>query len=162
MYYLLQPDASVYWNDFPEFTIDRLERDHGIDWTKFPWEPAERRFDAGTLNIALRYGRAVPRGILVGGQALVELDHYRNMIEIVERNEQRDSTNVPHSALMEAVLPGWNDETRERDERIRESMRAQLRQAEADVRESFAKPVDPSLAEHWQSLGGGLPPQPAA
>jgi hypothetical protein len=82
MYYLLKPDATVLWSDASEFMIQRLQKDHSevdIDLGRLDWQPAERWFDAGLLNTALRYGIEVADGIVVSGQALVPLDYFRSM-----------------------------------------------------------------------------------
>lgn len=165
MYYLLKPDTTVYWTDISEYTIERLEKNAGIaiDYNRFDWQPAGRPFDAGTLNIALRYGTATGTGIAVAGRDLVELDRYRDLAAIVQKEGWREDPNIfPSSALMESIFPGWTESGRELDERIRESMRKSAEEAERELRETFDKPIDPALAEHWQNLGGSIPPQPPA
>lgn len=165
MYYLLKPDATIYWTDISEYTIERIAKDaeREIDYNRFDWKPAERRFDAGTLNIALRYGHATDTGIAVTGRDLVPLDHYRTVAELVEKEAQRaDPSTSPNARLMEAVSPGWTDSSRELDQRVLESTRRTAARAEADMRKAFEKPIDPALEAHWQNLGGPIPPQPPA
>lgn len=163
MYYLLKPNATVFWTDISDFTVDRLVKDEGItiDYNRFPWEPAERTFDAGTLNLALRYGHATDTGIAVAGRYLVPLDHYRTMADLVKKETQRpDPSTGPGAGLMEALMPGWTDSSRELDQRVLESTRQTAQRAERDMYAAFNKPMDPDLVEHWQNLGGALPPQP--
>ncbi|MGV0738217.1 hypothetical protein ABQF35_14345 [Mycobacterium syngnathidarum] len=165
MYYLLKPDITVYWTDISEYTIERLAKhaDVTIDYNRFDWQPAERPFDAGTLNIALRYGKPTNTGIAVAGRDLVELDHYRTMAALVQNETQRDDpSTAPGAALMEAISPGWTESSRELDQRVLESTRQTAARAERDMLEAFNKPLDPALAEHWQKLGGSIPTQPPA
>lgn len=163
MFYLIKPDLTVLWADISENLVGRLAKDHpeiDIDYLKLPWQPSERRFDAGLLNIALRYGIAVPGALVVGAQALVELDYYRNMENILTQNQQRDSTNVPHAEFFETVMPGWTEHGRQLDHDIVESQKRTVERAYQDVRDVMSKPIDPALGEHWQSIGGPIPPQP--
>ncbi|MGX9790504.1 hypothetical protein [Mycobacterium sp. MMS18-G62] len=163
MFYLIKPDTTVLWNDLPESVIDQLAKDNPdttIDLRRLTWHPSERWFDAGLLNTALRYGIAVADGLVVGGQALVPLDYFRSMEAILNKEIERDSTNVPHADLMEAVMPGWKQNTRDLDARVLESQRRTVERAQREMLKAFEKPIDTALAEHWQKLGGSLPPQP--
>lgn len=165
MYYLLKPDTTVCWTDISEYTIERLEKNAGIaiDYNRFDWQPAERPFDAGTLNIALRYGTPTQTGIAVAGRDLVELDRYREIAAIARTGAWREDPGAfPSAALMEAIYPGWTEAGRKLDQDLLESTRKTAEGAEQDMRESFSKPLDPALVEHWQSLGGSIPPQPPA
>ncbi|AMU57214.1 hypothetical protein PP614_04770 [Mycobacteroides abscessus] len=163
MYYLLKPDITVLWSDISEYTIERLVKnnpDFTVDYSRFDWQPAERTFDAGLLHTALRYGVAVDWGLAVAGKYLVPLDHFRDMEGVVRKEAMRDSTNVPHADLFEQIWPGWGDSTRELDQRVQQSQQRTYERAEQEMREAFAKPINPELAQHWQDLGGSLPPQP--
>ena len=163
MYYLIKSDFTVLWCDVSEFMIQRLQKDHPeieIDLRRLEWLPAERRFDAGLLNTALRYGVAVADGIAVSGQALVPLDYYRNMEAILHKEIERDSTKVPHADMFEALMPGWTQNTRELDDRVLASQRSTLDRAEREMVQAFSKPINPALSEHWQNLGGSIPQQP--
>ena len=163
MYYLLKPDTTVLWSDASEFMIDRLAKDHPdttIDLKRLDWQPSERWFDAGLLNIALRYGVAVVDGLVVGGQTLVPLDYFRSMEAILHKEVERDSTNVPYADMFEAMMPGWKQSTRELEDRVLESQRRTVERAQKDMFRAFDKPINPTLSEHWQNLGGAIPPQP--
>jgi hypothetical protein len=163
MYYLLKPDATVLWSDASEFMIQRLQKDHpelDIDLRRLDWQPAERWFDAGLLNTALRYGIKVADGIVVSGQALVPLDYFRSMEAILHKEVKRDSTNVAHADMFEAMMPGWKQSTRELDDRVLEAQRSTVERAQREMLAAFSKPMDPALSEHWQNLGGSIPPQP--
>jgi hypothetical protein len=163
MYYLIKPDGTVQWNDVPESILNQLVKDNpdvDLDFGRLDRKPAERWFDAGLVNTALRYGTPVADGIVVGAQALVPLDYFRSMEAILDKEVERDSTNVAHADLMEAVMPGWTQNTRELDERVLESQKRTVERARRDMLKAFEKPIDTALAEHWQNLGGSIPAQP--
>jgi hypothetical protein len=163
VYYLLKPDAAVLWSDASEFMIQRLQKDHpelAIDLRRLDWQPAERRFDAGLLHTALRYGIAVGDGVIVSGQALVPLDYFRSMEAIEHKEVERDSTKLAHADMFEALMPGWKQSTRELDDRVRAAQRATVQRAQREMLAAFSKPIDPALSGHWQNLGGSIPPQP--
>ncbi|CPT95031.1 hypothetical protein PP633_06245 [Mycobacteroides abscessus] len=161
MYYLVKPDATVLWSEISEYMIDTLVKenpDFNVDYSRFDWKPAERLFDAGLLNIALRYGARTRDGIAVAGKHLVELDHFLTMRAIVRKELVRDSTNVPHAELFERVWPGWKDSMRELDQNVLKSQHANYERAQRDMLEAFETPIKPLLAEHWEILGGSIPP----
>lgn len=163
MYYLIKPDITVYWTDLPEGIVSRYARDNpdiNIDFAKLAWKPAERRFDAGLLNTALRFGVAASTGLVVGAQALVPLDYYRQVLDIVQKETARDSTDVPHADLFEALMPGWTHRTKELDDSVLDSTRRTLERAEREMHEAFSQPMNIALVEHWENLGGAIPPQP--
>lgn len=165
VYYLLKPDSTVLWSDISEYMIDRLVKENPefkVDFTRFDWKPSERPFDAGLLNIALRYGAPTGDGLVVAGRDLVPLDYFRDMKAILDRELTRDSANVGHAALFEQLMPGWTEGTRELDARVAEAQRATVARAERDMLKAFAAPAKPELVEHWQHLGGPLPPEPSA
>ncbi|WP_099025895.1 class I SAM-dependent methyltransferase [Mycolicibacterium palauense] len=162
MYYLLKPDATVWWTDISEQMIARARRDHpelDIDLGRLEWKRAERTFDAGTLNIALRKGEAVAQGLTVAAGALVPLDYYRDMVAIEARTSGRDLTTLPHADLFEALMPGWTEQTRQLDNDVAKGQTRIVARAQQDLNNAFAEPLSPELVEHWQKLGGALPPE---
>src|SRR5438128_1062272 len=133
--------------------IERLQKDHpelDIDLRRLDWKPSERSFDAGLLNTALRYGVAVTDGLVVSGRALVPLDYFRSMEAIEHKEVERDSTNVPHADLFEAMMPGWKQSTKELDAKVLEAQRSTVERAKREMLEAFSKPIHPALSEHWQ------------
>jgi hypothetical protein len=167
MYYLLKPDATVLYCDTGNsLVIDRLVREHPdtvINASNINWQRSDRRFDAGLLNIALRKGVAVPDGLVVSAYAVAPLDYYRQMVEILQKELGRDSTDVPHADLMESLFEDWTERTRELDNRVAASQAQTVERAKQDLAIALQVPVSDALSEHWQDLGGGLPPAvPAA
>lgn len=165
VYYLVKPDITVFWSDFSEYMIDRLVKENPeftVDFTRFDWKPSERPFDAGLVNIALRYGAPAGDGLVVAGRDLVPLDYFRDMKAILDRELTRDSANVGHAALFEQLMPGWTEGTRELDARVAEAQRATVARAERSMLKALAVPAKPELVEHWQDLGGSVPPPPPA
>jgi hypothetical protein len=161
MYYLLKPDASVWWVDLPTSVVKNLVSKHPDavgNMQNLDWKRAERPFDAGLLNIALRKGIASPGGLIVAAVDLAPLDYYRQMVDILEREWPRDSTNVPHADVMESQLPGWEEETRQLDDGVEASQVQTVERAKQGLVHALYAPVLADLAEHWQNLGGGLPP----
>lgn len=162
MYYLLRPDITVRWSDVSEYMIDQLVKENPeftVDFARFDWKPSERWFDAGLLNTALRYGAPAVDGLVVTGRDLVPLDYFREMEAILDREIKRDSVNVRHADLFEQLMPGWKNDTRELDERVAAAQRANVERAQRGMLKAFACPINPELAEHWQGLGGSIPPQ---
>lgn len=163
VYYLLKPDSTVLWSDISEYMIDRLVKENPefkVDFTRFDWKPSERWFDAALLGVALRYGAPVRDGLVVAGRDLVPLDYFRDMEAILHREIARDSANVRHAQLFEQLMPGWTEGTRELDTKVANAQRATVERAQRSMLKAFAAPINPELAEHWQDLGGSLPPAP--
>ncbi len=161
MYYLLKPDSTVLWSDVPNSVVQRLvsERPDTVgNLQNLGWKKADRRFDAGLLNIALRKGIAVPSGLIVSAGDLQPLDYYQQMEAILAKERQRDSTNVANAGLMESLSPGWTEETRRLDDRVEASQVETVERAKQGLIRALSAPVSDALAEHWQNLGGALSP----
>jgi hypothetical protein len=62
--------------------------------------------------------------------------------------------------MFEAMMPGWKQSTSELDGRVLEAQRSTVERAQREMLAAFSKPIDPALSEHWQNLGGSIPPQP--
>jgi hypothetical protein len=161
LYYLLKPDTTVLWTDAPDSVVRPLieKRPDAVgNLENLGWKKADRRFDAGLVNIALRKGVAVPSGLIVSAGDLQPLDYYQQMQAILVKEQQRDSAAVPHAGLMENLSPGWTEETRQLDDRVQASQVETVNRAKQGLIRALSAPVSDPLAEHWQNLGGGLPP----
>ena len=82
----------------------------------------------------------------------------RQMVDILQKELRRDSTDVPHADLMESLAEGWTEHTRELDRQVATSQAATVERARGDLIKALEAPVSDALTEHWQNLGGGLPP----
>ncbi|MBY6679925.1 hypothetical protein HQ312_02565 [Rhodococcus sp. BP-316] len=151
MYYLIRPDRTFQWLDFPRSTIE-LAQENGIDLGSIEWDPAERQFDEVTLRLALRYGIACSKGVAVGGVELVPRDR---LVQLLRLNPA--PSVMPHEDLMEQLVPGWRESGRELDRRVAESLERTIDEAKAEYEAAMAVAPDPALVEHWRALGGAVP-----
>jgi hypothetical protein len=161
MHYLLKPDATVWRSDMDSALITRLANDNPdlmIDLGRLDWKKSDMPFDAGILNIALRQGTAVTAGLAVSAIDVHPLAYYHQMVAILNKELGRDSTKVPHADLMESLAEGWAEHTRDLDNQVAAAQAQTVKRAKAALVTALNAPVSDALAEHWQNLGGSLPP----
>ncbi len=80
------------------------------------------------------------------------------MVAIAEKEQRRDSTAAPHASVMESLVEGWTENSRELDGRVATAMGQTAERAKHDLIRVLRVPISEPLAEHWQNLGGSLPP----
>jgi hypothetical protein len=105
------------------------------------------------MTIALRHGVAVPDGLIVAAANVSSLNYYRRMVARL-----RDSTSVPRADLFESLIEGWADLARELDAQLGPTRAEAAEGAKEELIELLNAPLSDALAEHWQDLGGALPP----
>lgn len=152
MYYLIRPNLQVEWVDLPEQMVKSALRERPFDLGTLEWLPAERLFDAVALQLALRRGIACSKGIAIGGIDLVPLTAYEQLTAL------RPASEIPRPGedLMEALIPGWKQETDRLHASIDETRLEKIAETRTELEEALAEPVSDRLREHWQSLGGIL------
>jgi hypothetical protein len=162
MYYLIKPDTTVLWSDASEFMIQRLQKDHpelDIDLRRLDWQPAERWFDAGLLNTALRYGIKVADGIVVSGQASFPWTTSATWKPSCTKKSNATPPMCPTPASWRPSCPAGP--TKPANSTTASSNHSERRSsAQREMLAAFSKPIDPALFEHWQNLGGSIPTQP--
>ena len=161
VYYLVKPDDTVWSSDASDFVIDRLRQEHPdsvLDLGNLDWQSSTQVFDAGLLNIALRKGVPVSHGIVLAAREVTPLDYYRDMLAILQKELARDSTDVPHADLFETLDEGWIERTKQLDNDVAAAQVKTVERARASLAALLKLPMSSMLVEHWQDLGGGLPP----
>ena len=151
MYYLIRPDHSSKWLDFPRSAWTAIF-EAGKDLSDIEWDPADRKIDTTTLRLALREGIACREGIAVAVEDLLphdELEKMRNLNPIPE--------SMPGEDLVEALIPGSREQGRELNRRVNKSRKTFLANAETELERALAVSPKDSLVDHWRSLGGFVP-----
>lgn len=158
MLYLVTPTHEVLWWDIPGVKVETLQ-ENNIDLAGLDWQPAkDRTFSLDLLRIALRHGTATRDGIALDVRHTLNLgraDELRLGQQAFD-DAQRELA-ASNGALMEALMPGWTRAGEELDERVRDSTERIAREAEEELAEILAAPVNHTLAAHWVAIGGNLP-----
>jgi hypothetical protein len=159
MLYRLRPNAPLEWSDFPGFSLFDEAVAQGADFDRLDWQSTEERvFSEDLLRIALRHGVATGTGIVLSSAHTVDLGRSDAItVHHMASEEAQAELRATQGELLEALIPGWNEQGRELAERVRASMKEAAFEAEEDLAEVIAAPVQPELAAHWQSLGGDVP-----
>lgn len=151
MYYLIRPDRSLKWLDFPRSAWTAVF-EAGTDLSDIEWDAAERKLDTTTLRLAFREGIACREGIAVAVEDLLphdELEKMRNLNPIRE--------SMPGEDLVEALIPGSREQGQALNRRVNESRETFLANAETELERALAVSPKDSLVDHWRSLGGFVP-----
>jgi len=158
MLYLLEPNEKVTWVDLPHSVTAAFVREHGLDLEALEWSPAELKLDSMILRLAVRFGLPARRGLVVDGGTVSEYARIGRMIETHDAaNVAQERVKESNGPLMEALMPGWTERTRELDARVNDSVRQAIAEAVADLDEQLSEQPDDQLAQHWRRLGGVLP-----
>lgn len=155
----LRPPATLEWSDVPGTSALEAVVRHDADLDRLDWQPTESRgFSKDVLRIALRHGTATSSGIVLDALHAIDLgraDDIRLSQQAVDESQHR--LRDSHGALMEHLMPGSNAIDQELADRVRESSDQAVREAEEDLAEVLAAPVNTEFARHWTALGGCLP-----
>ena len=158
MLYLLHPHQPLQWCDMPYSTTDYIKPD--TDVSGFGWQRAEERATTDALvALALRYGHAVPLGVVVDGVSVSNVDRAEKLLTLMVEGQQlhaklRDSDAYQ---LLDQLMPGHREETARLDRAVDASMLESVKEARDDLAEDLAAPVKSDVADHWQRLGGRMP-----
>jgi hypothetical protein len=155
--YLIEPNGPLKWNDLPARVVLEAARDRNVDLARLDWPVAERPPTLDFLRVALRHGVACSVGIVVDAKDVIDLTRADDLRARAARTPEMRASLAPQDALMEKLLPGSAEYSRNLDAQIVESMERLAWEAEDDVAELLAAPVKPELVEHWKSLGGFVP-----
>jgi hypothetical protein len=132
----------------------------GADFDRLEWQPTEARvFSDDLLRIALRHGVSTGRGIVVSGLHTVHLGRSDELrASLMASDEAQAALRASNSGRrLEHLMPGWTTESEVLDERVCESSEKVAREADEELLEVLAAPVNPTLAAHWEQLSGTLP-----
>lgn len=157
MLYLLHPCQPLQWCDMPHGTTDYIKPD--TDVSGFGWQPAEERAMTDALvALALRYGHAVPLGLVVDGVSVSNVDRAEKLLALMAESQEihaklRDSDAYK---LLDQLMPGHAEETARLDREVDASMLESVKEARADLAEDLSAPIKADVAEHWQRLGGHM------
>jgi hypothetical protein len=156
MLYRLRPKTPLEWSDFPGFDMFDEAVRADADFDRLEWDLTEERvFSNDLLRIALRHGVATRTGIVVSAARTVDLGRSDTIQAFgLAADEAQAELRDSHGALMEHLMPGWTRHGDELDQRVRESIQQSARDAEEDLAEVLAAPVNPALISHWIELGG--------
>ncbi|MDZ5662348.1 hypothetical protein SFC79_11285 [Nocardioides sp. S-58] len=159
MLYRMAPHSPLEWTTFPSRDLKDDVAKYNLDLDRLEWQQTEERvFSDDLLRIALRHGVASQHALVVEAGHTVELGRSDTLrAHGLQSGELQADIRAKHGALMEGLMPGWTASGEELDERVRESTDRAAREADDELAEVLAAPVDPALAEHWTYLGGRLP-----
>jgi len=153
--YLLEPYASVKWNDLPAGTTLDLARTHNADLGVLDWDAAELPFTDDLLRLALIHGQPCSRGLVVDGGLVSTLrwgDHIRETHANLEHAQAAISRS--NHEFMESLIPGWTAHGEQLDQQIAEQSATSAQEADEKSAELLAADPSAHLTEHWQTLGG--------
>lgn len=157
--YRLSPHSPLEWSDFPVGDLKPFLAEHDVDLDRWEWKPTDARvFSTDMLRIALRHGVPTTRALVVEGIHTVDLgrgDEIRAGQQ--EIDELQANIRTTHGQFFESVMPGWTEDREQTNARARESTENNAREADDDLAEVLAAPIDPALTEHWTRIGGTLP-----
>ncbi|WP_406635107.1 hypothetical protein [Amycolatopsis sp. WGS_07] len=161
MLYRICPPAAVTWCDIPGGrTLDLVRERPEADLENLPWLPAEARgFSNDLLRIAVRHGVPTRAGIVLDVVHTLDLgraDELRSsQIRLDDAQAKlRASTSMQ---MIERMFPGSIGSGERLDEDVRKATEKVAREAEQDLAEVLAAPVQPDLVAHWRRLGGHYP-----
>ncbi|WKG13599.1 hypothetical protein QX204_34160 (plasmid) [Nocardia sp. PE-7] len=156
MLYLIRPQQTVDWVDLPHHFADVAAEYGEPDMALFNWGPVEQfGFHSTVVRLALRFGIPCSTGIVVRGTDLVPFTWLLDVAKLAETPVR--SQDLPNEDLMETLMPGWKQESRNMDERVAAAMTAKATELREDLDEELNKPTVPELVQHWRNLGGVLP-----
>jgi hypothetical protein len=157
--YLVQPHDGVKWDDTPgaRATIEEARQRSEVDLLRLDWKESERLLTEDGIRVAIRHGVACRTGIVVEGEHLVRLWHPQEIRKTARDAQLARHALAPQEALIESVLPGSTEYSRQLDAAVAKSTGQAIREAEADAAALLAAPVKPELVAHWESLGGRVP-----
>ena len=160
MLYLVLPSGKLQWTDIlGQSVLDSAQeqgKDLGVlDW----WKDAERTATPLDIRVALRYGIASQKGIVV----------YAGNVVVARRPDELRATFAESAASRAALEPqlarldplmgeGATVSRHALDARVDESLANSLHDAEEDA-SAVLTGQDPEarLVDHWGALGGFLP-----
>ncbi|MFI5590884.1 hypothetical protein ACIA5G_37955 [Amycolatopsis sp. NPDC051758] len=151
MLYRLRPPGRLTWCDVPGYAVCHRDDQPPPDWERLSWLPAEARaFSNDLLRIAVRYGAQSGGGIVLDARHTEDLGRADELRcdRIAAAQAQAELRGQPVGVPGPAARPA--DQEWERAEEA-------AREAEADLAELLAVPVQPHLVEHWRRLGGRYP-----
>ncbi|MFD1716016.1 hypothetical protein ACFSBZ_16195 [Amnibacterium flavum] len=158
MLYLLMPTGEARWLDLPRSISASFALENDLDLETFDWKPAELKVDATLVRLAVRFGLPVRSGLVVDGGTVGE---YVRVGQMIKTHHDADSAHTRleevNGPMMEALLPGWTEQTRELNARVDTSVEAAISEAVKEVDAQLAQAPKSELASHWRSLGGYLP-----
>lgn len=158
MLYLLHPYQRLQWCDMPRLTTEYIKAD--TDVSGFGWQPTEERgMSDALIALALRYGHAVPLGVVVTGVAVSNVDRAERLLAVLAEGQDVHAKLRESDAykLLDQLMPGHREETARLDREVDASMMQSVVEARADLAEDLAAPIKADVAEHWQRLGGQMP-----
>jgi hypothetical protein len=126
-----------------------------VDLANLEWQATDGTVPEGLmLRLALRHGIACSAGIAVPPEGFLPLTYIVQLIDL----RKIDSSKLPGRELMEALIPGWTEHTKQSDDAVNESLARTRREAGKDLERALAADVNPELVSHWRNLGGVVPP----
>ncbi|WP_284745465.1 hypothetical protein [Amycolatopsis sp. RTGN1] len=153
MLYRLRPPGRLTWCDVPGYAVCRPDDQPPPDWERLSWVPAETRaFSTDLLRIAVRYGVRSGGGIVLDARHAEDLGRADELrCDRIAAAQARAELRSGAGGQPVGVLGSRSEE--QEWERTEEA----ARQAEADLAEVLAVPVQPHLVAHWRQLGGCYP-----
>lgn len=162
MYYLLQPLRPMQVAEIPSrMLLERLREDPALPIERLDWTAASRAMDDDVLRVALSHGAHSSHGLLVYLDDLVDLeggDEIRRNCAAFKAHQGRVAAN---DDVLEELMPGWKAAEVDVDRELDESMEKSAHERDQWREALLATSPIPELAEHWRSLGGSLPTNPA-
>lgn len=168
MLYFVKPFGQLSWTANVDQTVLDFARAHGKDLALLTdwWDPSDRPSTDDDVRVALRYGVKATGGIVVDAGHVVAVQRPNALRVLTDENALRTAAYNASPQVktvddyLEQMMPGWKEQGRRTDADVAESLKASLREAEAEAAKELASPVKDALLEHWSSLGGRVP-QPA-
>jgi hypothetical protein len=157
MLYLVRPDLTVLWSDFPVRTsslFDKAATDPSFELADLGWKLADHPATPNVVRLALRHGVACRDGIVVDAILLINERRPRELAQGLHDVNESKKKLVDQDELMEQLLPGWKAHGKELDDRMNESVGESVAEAQEDVDLLLAAPVQDDLLAAWTSLGG--------
>lgn len=156
MLYLITPGQPLKWTDLPHRTVE-IPAVRGADLSGLDWREVEHFVgsDADVVALALRVGVPVVGGVVVAGTDMSVIDRPVRLRRELEQFRQFAAKQpASHRDLLESVLPGWTRRDDELSDGTQNVLADSIREADAERAEILGKPLDPTLSDHWTSLGG--------
>jgi hypothetical protein len=159
MLYLVRPDLTVGWSDFPVRTsslFDRAATDPGFDLADLTWKPADHPASRNVVRLALRHGVACREGIVVDAIVLINERRPRELAQGLHDVNEAKKKLVAEDDIMEQLMPGWKAHGKEVDGQVNDAMGESIAEAQEDADVLLAAPVKDELLTAWTSLGGAV------
>jgi hypothetical protein len=157
MLYRIRANQTTEWVSHFDKKIFGLFAEHGGTVDDLEWKPSERIVDGDTIRLALRYGVRSQIGLVVDSGDLEPLDHRDQMMKSHAEGLARRPEHRKLAENIEPIMPGRLVHQDHLDSEVDASVRETIGRAQAKFLRAVETPVDATLVQHWQSLGGRIP-----